>query len=136
MATFFTIVTTLWILLHAYVAWRLIAPLRTRGVWRRIMYGFFVLLTPLSPSVFFADEFLSYPWLLPYQWLAWTYMGAFSTLFALLVARDLTVLLLRFVDRVMRKGDGKRGSKTVRSRATSKANSVENAPIYVQASHW
>ncbi len=109
MYIFFTIVSTLWILLHVYVASRLVGPLRTRGFFRGVLYALFVVLAALGPSVFFADSFLSYPWLLPYTWLAWTYMGAFSILFALLVARDLTWLVLRAVDALMRKRDPAKG---------------------------
>ncbi len=103
MFTFFATVSTLWLLMHVYVALRLIGPLRTRGFWRYVLYALFALVTPLAPSVFLIDDYLSDAWLLSYLWAAWTYMGAFSTLFALLVARDLTLLFLRLVDVVMRK---------------------------------
>jgi len=103
MFTFFVTVTVFWALFHFYVAQRLVGPLLMRGFFRGVLYAVFVLLWPLSPSVFFVDSFLPEPFDLIYRWIGWTYMGAFSTLFALLVARDLVALVLRIVDARMRR---------------------------------
>ena len=56
MFSFFIIVSTIWALLHVYVAQRLVGPLRTRGFFRGALYAVFVLVWPLSPSVFFVDS--------------------------------------------------------------------------------
>jgi predicted MPP superfamily phosphohydrolase len=106
MLTFVAIVTSLWALLHLYVARRLIGPLETNGRLRLSLYGLFVLLFPLSPAVFFTDELLAFPWNVIYGWIAWTYMGAFSVLFALIAARDVVSLALKLVDVPMRKHTG------------------------------
>lgn len=88
MLIFLSIIFGFWGVLHLYTAVRLVAPLRIGRISRGFLYTLWALVTPLSPGVFFTDHFLSEPYALVYRWLAWTYMGAFSTLFALIVARD------------------------------------------------
>jgi len=102
---FLSIVFGLWGLLHLYTAVRLVAPLRIGRAFRRTLYALWALVTPLSPAVFFADRFLGEPYALIYRWVAWTYMGAFSTLFAMIVARD-AGLLLRSALRILRSKRG------------------------------
>lgn len=99
MLGFFVVVNGLWIALHVYVARRVVRPLRvaSRG-WRGLLYALFVPPALLSPLVFFVDRWLSPSFALAYRWAAWTYIGAFSTLFALLVARDVALLGLRGID--------------------------------------
>jgi predicted MPP superfamily phosphohydrolase len=97
MLTFFFIVNGLWALLHVYVTARLAQPLRKRAL-RFALYLVFFLLALLGPFVFSADR-LGDPWARSYRWLAWTYIGCFSTLFALIALRDLVWLAARLIDR-------------------------------------
>jgi predicted MPP superfamily phosphohydrolase len=97
MLTFFLIVTTVWGLVQLYLVRRLIKPVGRR--WLRIcLYLLFTLLAIVSPLVLFADQLVE-PVARSYRWFAWTYMGSASTLFSLLVARDLVLLVLRLVDK-------------------------------------
>jgi predicted MPP superfamily phosphohydrolase len=54
----------------------------------------------ISPLVLPADYWLSPLAAETFRWPAWIYIGGFSTLFALIAARDLLLLALRLVDRV------------------------------------
>ncbi|MFT3927352.1 MAG: metallophosphoesterase [Myxococcales bacterium] len=89
MLRFFIIANSVWALGHLYVATRLVQPLSRR--WLRILlYTLFAVLCLLGSGVFLADRLV--PSLtLAYRWLAWTYIGSFSTLFALLLGRDLVL---------------------------------------------
>jgi predicted MPP superfamily phosphohydrolase len=102
MPTFFIIVIALWGLLHAYLALRLVGPLAARPRIRNTLYFFFVALVPLAPSAFFLDDALRWPWDIGLRWAAWTYMGAFTVLFAFILARDLVWWSLRLFDRARR----------------------------------
>jgi uncharacterized protein len=101
MLGFFIIVHVLWAALHIYVARRLLGPLRVASpTRRRLLYASFVLPALLAPLVFVVDRWLSPSFALAYRWLAWSYIGAFSTLFALLLGRELALLLLRGLDKL------------------------------------
>lgn len=98
MLKFIVIANSIWILGHVYVASRLVGPISRR--WLRItLYLLFALLCTLGAGIFLADRLI--PALtLAYRWLAWTYIGSFSTLFALVLARDLMLEITRLVARV------------------------------------
>lgn len=100
MLGFFFVIQGLWAVLHVYVSYRLIAPLEVGRIKRGALYVLFALLAGVTPQVFFADRFLEPPYETIFRWSGWIYIGGFSTLFALVVVRDLTLLLLRGVDRV------------------------------------
>ncbi len=97
----------LWGLLHAYIALRFVAPLRSRRWVRNALYFLFVALVPLAPSAFIVDDLLRSPWDMAFRWAAWTYMGAFTVLFAFVLTRDLLWWSLRLLDHVRAKA-GKR----------------------------
>jgi predicted MPP superfamily phosphohydrolase len=65
-----------------------------------LLYILFGVLACTTPAVFFADQLFEAQAALVFRWFAWTYIGGFTTLFALLVVRDLSVLALRGVDRI------------------------------------
>jgi uncharacterized protein len=98
MLPFFLIVHALWAALHAYVAVRLVAPFALARWSRTLLYVLLAMLASASPLVFFAGQ-MRPPYDQAYRWIAWTYIGGFSTLFALLFARDLTVWSLALIDR-------------------------------------
>lgn len=95
MLGFLVVVNALWSLLHVYVALRVVGPLTVRGKKRIALYALFVPPVVLAPLVFAADMILEPDGAYAYRWIAWTYIGGFSTLFGLLVARDLLMLVLR-----------------------------------------
>src|SRR5688572_20841686 len=98
MLTLFFITFALWTALHAYVAVRLVAPLSLRPAGRAVMYGLAALLAGASPLVLFADMMLQAPYTSVYRWVGWVYIGAFSTLFALVFVRDAVWWALLLVD--------------------------------------
>jgi predicted MPP superfamily phosphohydrolase len=100
MLTFFFIVHALWAALHAYVAMRIVAPLELGRAARTAWYLLAALLAGASPLVLFADLMFAAPYNTIYRWLSWIYIGGFSTLFALIFARDLSWWTLLLVDRV------------------------------------
>jgi uncharacterized protein len=100
MLGFFFVVHGLWAALHVYVSWRLLGPLAIGRIKRVLLYLLAAVLAGASPLVFFADMMFEAPYATVFRWVAWVYIGAFSTLFALVLLRDLTVLALRGVDRV------------------------------------
>jgi predicted MPP superfamily phosphohydrolase len=95
MLWFLVVVVALWSLLHAYVARRVVGPLAVRGVRRGLLYALLVAGTVLAPLVFAADKLLDPDPAYTYRWIAWTYVGAFSTLVGMLAARDLALFLWR-----------------------------------------
>jgi len=103
MSKIFLVANGIWILGHLYVAFRLVSPISRR--WLRIALGLlFALLCVMGSCVFFADRLL--PNLTAaYRWLAWTYIGSFSTLFALILARD-ALLGLRWAVRRLGRPEG------------------------------
>jgi predicted MPP superfamily phosphohydrolase len=100
MLGFFVVINVLWAALHVYAVRRLLRPLRVAGRVRRwFLHALVVVPALLSPFVFVVDRWLSPPLALAYRWLAWSYIGTFSTLVALLLVRDLTLLALLGVER-------------------------------------
>ncbi|HEY6880409.1 MAG TPA: metallophosphoesterase [Polyangiales bacterium] len=95
----FVVASALWALLHAYVAVRLLAPSRLGRVGRTLCALLFALLALASPQVFTVDQLLREPYNQVFRWAAWIYIGGFTTLFALVVARDLIWLGLRLSER-------------------------------------
>jgi predicted MPP superfamily phosphohydrolase len=99
MLGFFVVVNVLWVALHVYLVRRLLRPLNVASrARRRLLHALFVPPALLAPLVFLVDRWLSPSFALAYRWLAWSYIGAFSTLFALLLTRDLSLLGLRALD--------------------------------------
>lgn len=99
MLTLFFVALALWTSLHAYVAVRLVTPLSLKPPGRAITYGLAALLAGVSPLVLFADMMLEAPYSTVYRWVGWSYIGAFSTLFALVFLRDAIWWTLLLVDR-------------------------------------
>jgi predicted MPP superfamily phosphohydrolase len=100
MLWFLVVVNALWSVLHAYVAWRILGPLRLRGAKRAFVIGLFVLGVVAAPLVFAADLLLSPDAAYAYRWIAWSYIGGFSTLFGLTAARDLALLAWDAIERL------------------------------------
>jgi len=100
MLGFFFVVQGLWAALHVYVSWRLISVSLLGSTKRWLLYVLLALLACSTPAVFFADQLFEAQGALIFRWVAWTYIGGFSTLFALLAARDLGWLGLRGIDRL------------------------------------
>jgi predicted MPP superfamily phosphohydrolase len=100
MSLFFVVVFALWLALHLYVARRLVAPLEAGRIVRRFFYALWGLGYALAPLGLVLDAQLLPPYQTALRWLTWTYVGAFTVLFALLVARDLVVLALKLADRL------------------------------------
>jgi predicted MPP superfamily phosphohydrolase len=100
MPLFFAVVLTLWLGLHVYVAVRLVGPLPLGRVLRTLLYVFWALGYALAPLGFVLDDQLRWPYDVGYRWLVWTYVGAFTVLFACVAARDLAVLALRAITRL------------------------------------
>jgi predicted MPP superfamily phosphohydrolase len=99
MLAFFLVVYGLWAVLHVYVSRRLLQPVDGKKK-RRFFYLLAVLLGALSPLVLFADRMFREPYNQLFRWPMWIYIGGFSTLFALLLVRDLTLWLLGRLDRM------------------------------------
>jgi predicted MPP superfamily phosphohydrolase len=95
MLGFFVVVIVLWAVLHAYVAWRVVAPLAVRGARRKWLYALFVPGVLAVPPLFLAADLFTPDAAYVYRWIVWTYAGLFSTFFALSVARDLALFVLR-----------------------------------------
>ncbi|HEX6243269.1 MAG TPA: metallophosphoesterase [Polyangiales bacterium] len=100
MLSFLLVASALWSLLHVYVARRVVGPLAVQGFWRRALYLLFVPGILLAPTVFAADSVLEPDAAYVFRWIAWTYIGAFSTFFALIVTRDLVLGSSRLLMRV------------------------------------
>jgi uncharacterized protein len=100
MLGFFIVASVLFGGLHGYVAYRLLAPSRLGRVWRWLFALSFAGLALAAPQVFVIDQLLQAPYDQIFRWVAWIYIGGFSTLFALVLTRDLTLLLLALVDRL------------------------------------
>ncbi|MDB4976205.1 MAG: hypothetical protein JWN48_4546 [Myxococcaceae bacterium] len=98
MLAFFLLAYGLWAALHAYVGVRLIEPFGAGRVKRVLLYLTTAALSLGSPLVFFADALFRPPYALLFRWASWLYIGGFSTLFALVGARDLGLLLLGWLD--------------------------------------
>jgi predicted MPP superfamily phosphohydrolase len=103
MLGFFFVVHALWAALHVYVSFRLIAPSALGRVKRALLYVWVALLAGASPLVLFADMMFLPPYNTIFRWAAWIYIGGFSTLFALVLLRDLSWAALVLVDRVRAK---------------------------------
>ncbi len=102
MNKFFLIANGIWALGHLYVATRLVSPIARR--WLRILlYVLFATLAAFGSGVFLADRLIE-PLTRAYRWLAWTYIGSFSTLFALVLGRDVVLGLAGLV-RKLRTGE-------------------------------
>lgn len=100
MPLFFAVALTLWLALHVYVALRLVGPLPLGRVLHTLLYLVWAAGYALAPLGFVLHDQLRWPYDVGYQWLVWTYVGAFTVLFACVAARDLTVLVLRLVTRL------------------------------------
>jgi predicted MPP superfamily phosphohydrolase len=100
MAVFFAVVLGLWLLLHVYVALRLVGPLPVGKVLRTLLYLTWAGGYALAPLGFALEGALRWPYDVGYRWLLWTYLGAFTLLFAAVAVRDLAVLVLRLVTRL------------------------------------
>ncbi len=95
MLGFLLVVGMLWPTLHAYVAYRVVSPTKLSRKWRVFSYLLFVPGALACPPVFFAAHVFTPEAAYVYRWLAWTYVGMFSTCFGLMVARDLVLLVLK-----------------------------------------
>lgn len=99
MLGFLVIVHLLWLVLHAFVAFRVVRPLTSRWL-RWFLYVVLAVMSVVSPLVFHVDHWVT-PELRGFvRWYLWIYIGAFSTFFALTVARDLLLLAFRGVDKL------------------------------------
>jgi uncharacterized protein len=98
MLGFLLVVILLWSLLHAYVAWRVVAPLSVGKRWRLFLYASFAPGVIAVPPLFMAAELFTPEAAYVYRWLVWSYVGFFSTFFGLIVARDLALFLVRSWD--------------------------------------
>jgi predicted MPP superfamily phosphohydrolase len=108
MKLFFVIFLVVWTLLHLYVVPRLVSPLPIRRSFRIALGLMFVPPFSLVPIALFATKALAWPYDIILVWLALIDAGAFSILFALVVARDLFAIMVRFADRLLKA----RGSRT------------------------
>lgn len=100
MKLFAVILSLLWLVAHVYVALRLVRPLPVHRFLRAFLYLAFAALYVQVPLAFVLDPVLAYPYQMVFRWLVWTYVGGFTVLFALVVARDLMVSGVRLFDRV------------------------------------
>src|SRR5687768_10438418 len=81
MPLFFFVALALWLLLHVYIARRLVAPLSARWL-RGFLYVGWLLLWGLAPLGFWLNDKLAPPHDLGMRSVVWTYVGAFTLLFA------------------------------------------------------
>jgi uncharacterized protein len=93
MLAFLSIVSVLWIAFHVILPLRLMARDRTRGV-PLLRLALSVACGLLSLATLGVDRVLNSTATLVWRWIGWTYIGAFTTLFALLVARALVIGVL------------------------------------------
>jgi hypothetical protein len=121
MTAFFVIVSALWLLFHALVALRLVP--RVDGRTARLRLVLWLVLGLLSAATLAVDRFLAPGAARVYRWIGWTYIGGFSTLFALLVARALVLAIGR------RWARSERGQATIAERAPTLASPERRAFI-------
>jgi hypothetical protein len=95
MLGFFVVAGGLFALMNGYVAYRLLAPSRLGRFGRWFFALVFAGCAIASPLVFAIDRLLREPYNQIYRWTFWIYIGGFTTLFALIVGRDLLWLGLR-----------------------------------------
>lgn len=92
MIYFFLVVHGVWVLGHVYVARRLI-PLVSRRWLRRMSYALLAFLCFTGLTVFQVDKLSPSSFVHSYRLFAWAYTGAFSTVLALMLVRELVLLL-------------------------------------------
>ncbi len=89
---FLLVAATIWALAHVYVGRRVVRPLHLSPRRRRAVGWTFAVLWASGVVTFVvAFSLPSMPWLEPFQWVSFLYMGVFSILFALVAARDLAL---------------------------------------------
>ena len=89
---------------HAYLGQRLISPLGLSPGWRRLAWAVVLLLALSLPATFVLLPLTGRPGLNGCQTAGYVYMGVFSTLLLLLLARDLLWLVLRGLDALRASG--------------------------------
>ncbi len=114
---FFSIATSGWVAGHLYVGRRLFAGLE--GTARKRAFGVFAVLGALGPLTMGGGRLFSEAaWFVPVRWAGFIYMGAFTLVFFLVLARD----LLRLGFWAARRGKGEPSNLERRLFLTNAAN--------------
>jgi uncharacterized protein len=103
MLGFFVVIWALFAVMHGYVAYRLLAPSRLGRIGRILVGALFAFFALAAPNVFAADRLFREPYNQIFRWIAWIYIGGFTTLFGLIAGRDLAWLAASLIDRVRTK---------------------------------
>lgn len=134
MLAFFIVVCAIWVSLHAYVGRRVVRPLGRRWL-RLVLYVLLTLLALASPLVFFVGRLLLEHYAEAYRWIAWVYIGGFSTLFALVVVRDLMFFLGTRIARA-RRAPERRPPSPERRQFLLNASSGAAATLTTGLTYW
>jgi len=98
---FAVIALSVWALTYLFIGWRLLGPAQLGTLPSALLWlslGGLMVFVPAA--MLLRHRFLERSWAAPLEWAAYLSMGFVSLVFALLVLRDLAVLLARFADSV------------------------------------
>jgi hypothetical protein len=115
---------------HLYIAARVIRPLVVRPGIKRALYASLAVCFALGPALLALGRDATGPAMLVLRYVAWTYLAFFSVLFALTLARDLGVLLLRLLAgiRTLTRRWGAARRQRPRARVAEGANDSGDVP--------
>jgi predicted MPP superfamily phosphohydrolase len=99
---FLTIIIGILSIIYCYIGWRLISPAILNPVWKRVAWSaipFFIFI-PFVPF-FFRFQGIENIWTDLLSWIAYLSLGLFSMLFILIIARDVSWLVILLAKKVM-----------------------------------
>ena len=101
---FFTIMTSVWLFAHWYVARRLLRPWHTSPRRKRRATIVFWALSPLAPLTLSLGRALNgIDWVRPLLWVGYLQMGLFFLVFGFIVVRDVLFILGQLGHRILRR---------------------------------
>jgi predicted MPP superfamily phosphohydrolase len=100
LVAFLTFIATFWLVVHLYVGWRVIGPLKLSSTRRHVAWALLLAHAPLAIAGFLSMPRVTEPWADVVQTVGFLSLGLFGAFAAMVVARDLLLLGLRAVDRV------------------------------------
>ncbi len=110
MIYFFLVVHGIWVLGHVYVARRLVSLVNRRWL-RGLLYALFVFLCLSGLTIFQLDKAEPTNVLQSYRLFAWAYAGTFSTVLALMLVRELLLLVASLRARSAKKAGNETSSE-------------------------
>lgn len=92
---FFIVVISILILAHIYIGLRIIVPLKTRSVWKALLWSILILLMPMTPVYLVLRRHgIESPWCDILPWIAYLSLGFFGSVIVFLLFRDAAFLIL------------------------------------------